>query len=238
VHHHKAAATFPEPGPQTRRGGEERPVPRTPTHTRTATVADVPLLVGLWGELRQIGARAERAVNPMTVPDVGVRLAEAIASEECRIALATDGGEPAGMAVFRDLQPDPLSAQRVIQVSHVVVAPGKRRRGVGHALLAAAAEFADERQVEHVVAAVYPSLRDASRFYARLGFAPMLVQRVAPVTVLRRRLGPGHATHGASMPGALSGAMTPDLGLSRVDDLLRRRNRLRRPVPAQRTRIR
>lgn len=186
-------------------------MPRTPVRARAATVADVPLLVGLWRELRQVGARAERAVNPLSIPDIGVCLAEAIESADCRVVLAHDGDEPAGMAVLRDVRPDPLSSQRLVQVSHVVVAPGKRRRGVGHALLAAAADFADERQIEHLVAGVYPSLRDASRFYARLGFAPMLVQRVAPVPVLRRRLGNGFA---------------PAFGV------------LRRPVPAQRPRAR
>jgi len=186
-------------------------VPRIPVHARAAGVEDVPLLVGLWGELRHVGARTERAVTPLAITDVGSCLVEAIASDDCRVVLAMDGAEAAGMAVLRDHRPDPLSAHRVVQMSHVVVAPGKRRRGVGHALVAAAADFADERQIDHVVSGVYPSMRDASRFYARLGFAPVLVQRVAPVSVLRRRLG---------------GGIAPAFGV------------LRRPVPSQRVRAR
>ena len=58
----------------------------------------------------------------------------------------------------------------------------------------------------------YPSMRDASRFYARLGFAQVLVQRVAPESVHRRRLGSG--------PGG-------DVANVLMDDVLRRRNRLR-----------
>jgi GNAT superfamily N-acetyltransferase len=176
------------------------------------------MLVGLWNELRQVGGRAERAVNPVAVPDISGRLREAIASQDCRVVLTCVGPDPAGMAVLRVVRPDPLSESRVVQISSVVVATGKRRLGVGHALVTAAADFADEAQVEHVVAGLYPSLRDASRFYARLGFAPMMVQRVAPVSILRRRL----STDG-------SGA--------RVDDLVRRRTRLRRPVPAQRATV-
>lgn len=190
-------------------------MPRSPVLTRPASAADVPILVTLFSELRQVGGRAERAVNPIAFADVAERLAEAIASERCRVVLACVGGEPAGMAVLRAIHPDPLSCSQVVQISHAVVAHGKRRRGVGHALVAAAADFADELQVEHVSAGLYPSLRDASRFYARLGFAPLFVQRVAPVAIVRRRLG-------AESPTA------------RVDDLVRRRNRLRRPVPAQR----
>jgi ribosomal protein S18 acetylase RimI-like enzyme len=186
-------------------------VPRIPVHARAAVVEDVPLLVGLWGELRHVGARTERAVTPLSITDVSACLIEAIDSDDCRVVIALDGDEAAGMAVLRDHRPDPLAAHRVVQMSHVVVAPGKRRRGVGHALVAAAADFADERQLEHVVSGVYPSMRDASRFYARLGFAPVLVQRVAPVAVLRRRLGNGYA---------------PAFGV------------LRRPVPIQRVRAR
>jgi GNAT superfamily N-acetyltransferase len=210
-------------------------VPRTPVFTRPATPDDLPLLVGLWGELRQVGARAERAVNPLSVPDVSERFAEAINSLDCRVIVALVDGEPAGMTVLREVQPDPLSVHRVVQVGHVVVAPGKRRRGVGHALLAAAADFAEERQIEHVAAGVYPSLRDASRFYARLGFAPVMVHRVAPVNVLRRRLGGGFSS---SLTTTLTSGMGAEAAITRVDDLVRRRSRLRRPVPAQRARVR
>lgn len=207
-------------------------MPRTPVSTRPATVADVPLLVGLWGELRHVGARSERAVNPMSVPDVSARLAEAIVSDDCRVIVATADDQVAGMAVLREVRPDPLSVHRVVQVSHVVVASGKRRRGVGHALMAAASDFAEERQIEHVAAGVYPSLRDVSRFYARLGFAPVMVHRVAPVAVLRRRLG------GLTANPAMPTSAIADATLGRVDDLVRRRTRLRRPVPAQRARAR
>jgi len=182
--------------------------------TRTASLADVPRLAALWHELRQVGARAERAVNPAAVQDIEQRLAATIEDPDCRIVVACDDGQPAGMAVLRVARPDPLSDSQVVQVVHLIVADGKRRRGVGHALVAAAAAFADDRQVEHLIAGMYPSLRDASRFYARLGFAPMLVQRVAPVVVVRRRLGTDAHV--------------------RADDVVRRRSRLRRPVPAQR----
>jgi GNAT superfamily N-acetyltransferase len=185
---------------------------------RTATPADVPVLVALWKELRQVGGRAERAVNPMLMSDIADRFLDAISSPDCRIMIATVRGEPVGMTVLQAVRPDPLSDSRVVQIVHVVVAARVRRRGVGHALIAAAADYADELQVEHVTAGLYPSLRDASRFYARLGFAPWMVQRVAPVAGLRRRLG-------------------AESGLSRVDDVVRRRTRLRRPVPAQRTTV-
>lgn len=187
---------------------------RAPVVTSVASVEDVPVLVGLWSELRRVGARAERAVNPLAVPDIEQRLAETMRDPDVRIVVARCDGQPAGMAVLSIARPDPLSEGRIVRLVHLVVAPGFRRRGVGHALAGAAAAFAEERQIEHVGVAVYPSLRDASRFFARLGFAPVVVQRIAPVSLLRRRVG---------------GEVVP-----LRDDVVRRRSRLRRPVPSQR----
>jgi len=205
-------------------------VPRSPVLTRTASLADVPSLAALWGELRQVGGRAERAVNPVAIPDIEPRLAATIQDSDCRIVLATAGGLPAGMAVLRVARPDPLSDSQVVQLVHVIVADGHRRHGVGHALVAAAVDFADDRQVEHLTAGMYPSLRDASRFYARLGFAPVLVQRVAQVAAVRRRLG----ADAYSRLGADAYSRVGADVYSRADDVVRRRSRLRRPVPPQR----
>jgi len=191
-------------------------VPRSPVTTRRASTDDVPALVTLWQDLRQLGGRAERAINPVAIPDIDLRLREAVEGDKCHVILACADGEPAGMAIYRAIRPDPLSDSHVLQMTHVIVSPGKRRRGVGRALLAAGADIADSLAVEHVGVGVYPSLRDASRFYARLGFAPVVVQRIAPIGVLRRRLGGADST------------------VARVEDLVRRRSRVRRPLPAPR----
>ena len=190
-------------------------MPRTPVVSRIAVTDDVPVLHALWQELSEVGARAERAVNPVVTPDIADRLADAIRRPDCRVVLAFVDDQPAGMAMFQAVQPDPLSDSTVLRMIHVVVGKAHRRRGVGHALVGAAADVADELGIEHVSVGVYPSLREASRFYARLGFAQVMVQRVVPVAMLRRRLCTDHTTR-------------------RVDDLVRRRNRMRRPVPAQR----
>jgi GNAT superfamily N-acetyltransferase len=185
--------------------------------TRTATQDDLPVLLALWEELRAVGGRAERAVNPSTAVDVRGRLLELLIDPSCRIVLACSDDVAAGMAIMRVARPDPLSESEIVYIPHLVVSRTSRHQGVGHALITAAVDYAATLHLDHVAVSVYPSLRDTNRFYARLGFAPAAVQRIAPVSVLRRRLGRDRTA--------------PILG-----DAMRRRTRMVRPVPAQRVR--
>lgn len=185
--------------------------------TRTATEDDLPVLLSLWGELRQVGGRAERAVNPMMSVDITQRLTEVLTDLSCRVVLAEVFGAAAGMTLLQVSRPDPLSDNQLVKISHLVVGRAHRHHGVGHALVAAASDFAIERHIDHVVASVYPSLREANRFFARLGFAPVASQRVVPVAALRRRL-------------------EAERGMPAISDAVRRRTRIGRPVPPQRAR--
>jgi GNAT superfamily N-acetyltransferase len=193
-------------------------VSRPAVVTRIAGVPDLPVLISLWNELRTVGGRAERAVNPLAAtPDIQPLLESVLQDPACRVVLACDDhDEPAGMAVLNVTRPDPLSETHLVQFALLVVSRGKQHRGVGHALIAAAVDFAAERHADHVAVSVYASLRDANRFYARLGFAPLAVRRIAPVGVLQRRLGSDR---------------TPIF----VDGV-RRRSRVMRPIPPQRAR--
>ena len=84
----------------------------------------------------------------------------------------------------------PFVEAPVVQIDYLHVRPAFHRRGVGRALVAAAAAFCDEIGAEHVVVNVFPQVREANRFYAKLGFSPLVVRRVAPVSsTLRRTLG-------------------------------------------------
>lgn len=185
--------------------------------TRVATPGDLPVLLSLWDELRQVGGRAERAVNPMMSVDIAERLTEVLSDLSCRVVLAEVLGAPAGMALLQVARPDPLSDNQLVKISHFVVSRSHRQHGVGHALIAAASDFAVERHIDHIVASVYPSLREANRFFARLGFAPVASQRVVPVVALRRRLDADRR-----VPG--------------LTDVVRRRTRIGRPIPPQRAR--
>jgi GNAT superfamily N-acetyltransferase len=186
--------------------------------TRIAGSEDLPILLALWDELRQVGGRAERAVNPITGVDVRDRLGEVLLDPKCRVVIACADAEPVGMAVLCIVRPDPLSDVRIVQIAHLVVSRAQRHRGVGHGLVSAAADFATERHIDYVTVSAYSSLRDVHRFFARLGFAQVTVRRIAPVAAIRRRIGTGQRT-------------------ASLTDVARRRTRTMRPIPGQRKQL-
>jgi ribosomal protein S18 acetylase RimI-like enzyme len=164
-------------------------VTRAAVTIREATAADVPALLDLWSQLREQGPRrGTRPATTQVLESVEQRYVDAIASPDCRFVVATVDGDIAGMALLSVSSASTLLDLPAVQLSHMCVADRYRRRGVGKALVTAAAAYADERGIEQVMVSVYPQHRDANRFYARLGFAPLVVRRMAPLPVLRRQL--------------------------------------------------
>ncbi|MHB2024735.1 MAG: GNAT family N-acetyltransferase, partial [Mycobacteriales bacterium] len=164
---------------------------------RTAVEADLPALLELLNLEQEVTGRRDRSrklLEPAANPDL---LGQLIGQPDSDVLLAVVGEEPVGMAVLWLSSGGPLAALPVAQVSHLVVNVAARRRGIGQALIAAAASWADEHGAEHLVAHVYPGLRDANRFYARLAFAPVTTRRVASVALLRRQLAPAEARRAA-----------------------------------------
>jgi GNAT superfamily N-acetyltransferase len=184
---------------------------------RPAAPENLPALLALWGELRDLGGRGTRVTPTAVSASAEARVAAAVADPDRRVVLATVQDTPVGMAVFVPAPIGPLSDVRVVQVDYLVVTAGHRQRGVGRALLAAAAAYADEVGADQVMVSVHPGLRDANRFLARLGFTPLVVRRVAPVAALRRRLG------------------TVEQHPTVLRDLVRRRRQRNRWIPVTRT---
>jgi len=167
-------------------------VSRSGVHVRAATLDDLDVVVALTGDVREAGLVRRRAVGRRAVDGVRERCARLLRDPAHRVMLAVDDttGEVIGAAV---LGPDAVTGlldPPLVYVSHLLVSPEHRKRGAGRALVAAAASYAEELGIDSVVVGVAPTGRDANRFFARLGFAPLVIRRIAPVAALRRTLGP------------------------------------------------
>ncbi len=113
-----------------------------------------------------------------------------------RVVLAIDRGPVpaqggAGAIGLAVLGTDPLSVvlgAAQVTIDWFVVHRDHRRRGVGVALLAAAAAHAAETGADHVVAAVTGHDAERQRFFSRMGFAPLATRRIVGRDQLSRRL--------------------------------------------------
>jgi len=168
-------------------------VSRSNLRVRTATLDDLDAVLRLGEDLHEPAANWPRPARLRWLGGDGmrVRYRRLLADEDHRVVLAVDedSAEPLGMAV---LGVDPASALLdlpAVSVTHLLVAPAHRGRGAGRALVAAAVGYADERGMDHVIVGVSTTGREANRFFARLGFAPLVVRRIAAVSALRRTLG-------------------------------------------------
>ena len=162
---------------------------------RPATPQDLPALLAFGEELREQVVQGEsgRLRGAAGRPAVETRYLEAIADPSRHLVLAVGGKEgeleePLGMALFTVASANALLDLPAVHMSHAVVSDRHRRRGAGKALVAAATSYAEEQGIDQLIVSVHPQSRDANRFFARLGFAPLAVRRVAPVALVRRRL--------------------------------------------------
>lgn len=193
---------------------EEVRVARAVVSVRTAAVADGAVLGRLATTARTTSASA-RAFTPADA----TRLETALGRSDVQVLLAEApdlDDLPLGVLVLRRGELLPLSGSQAAHVEQLWVRPEHRRRGVARALLKAATAHAQQSGLDEVTCTAPPTDRDAQRFLARLGFAPLVTRRVVSVATLRRRLGCIEAT------GSRRGAL---------EQLLERRRReYRRPL--------
>jgi N-acetylglutamate synthase-like GNAT family acetyltransferase len=167
-------------------------VRRATVSAREAVTADIPELLDLFDQLRAAGPRRSVSMpsDASAMREAAAdRFAAVIADPHERLLVAEDGDGLAGMVLCSIGTSSTLATAPAVVLSHLTVAANSRRAGVGRVLVAAATQWAAECDVDHVRVGVYASSREANRFFARLGFAPVSVNRVAPVAGLRRILG-------------------------------------------------
>lgn len=189
---------------------------RPGVQARAARPEDLDDLVHL-----SIEARKETGVGAQLCTDDAERLRRQLGA-----LLAVDGGlvlvgtvddQPAGLLLARLVGPSLFSDSASLALEALYVVRTARRRGLGHVLVATAAEAAEQHGAAEVYAAPLPGARGMQRFLARLGFAPAAAYRVAGTAALQRRL--------AHDPTAGAGARRA--GARGLEDLIARRRQAR-----------
>lgn len=163
---------------------------RQPLVVRDAVPEDVDELIALW---------AEAATTEQPQPEDAVRAISQLATDpDERLIVGEAGGRLVAALHLRRAPISPLHTEHVVHTAFLLVLPEHRRHGHARAMLEAAMAWAEEKDIHHLTAITSSNLRETNRFLARLGFASIAHVRVAPIAVLRKRLGPPkHATGGA-----------------------------------------
>jgi ribosomal protein S18 acetylase RimI-like enzyme len=170
-------------------------VPRAHVVVRPPTTDDLDVVLAMWEELRLRTGRSGALAPLPSEARLRRVLAEVAEDDTYQAVVAELDGEVVGMACFIGRPLGPFVEAPVVQIDYLHVRPASHRRGVGKALVAAATAYAEGIGSEHVSVNVLPQAREANRFYAKIGFTPLVVRRVASVSTLRRALGLEPAEH-------------------------------------------
>jgi GNAT superfamily N-acetyltransferase len=165
-------------------------VSRVNVRVRPANEDDIPSLVSLVQSIdTSTGMFSGRPLQDQSTQHLTDRFGQILRSERVLLIAADEAGAVVGMLSARDDAVGAIDLTPVLHVTHLVVAPGHRRRGIGRSLLAAAVHLAEDAGVEHLLATAAAGSREGNRYLARIGFAPLVVHRIAPTSSLRRSLG-------------------------------------------------
>ncbi len=171
--------------------------------TRSVSHEDSAFLHELWGaSLRRGDATDQRA-------DIAQIIDTAVTDPRQHIVVAEHDGAPAGATYLRQTTLSPVNLEPVLQVLLPTVLPQLQRHGVGRALMEAALAYAGERGIVQLATAAPAGSREDNRFMARLGFSAHASYRVAPVSLLRHRVGmsrpgPSRVSGGRPLTGVLA----------------------------------
>ena len=156
--------------------------------TREATHDDVLAIGELWDELRRHAGRVGPFGPPASQDAIRERIETLRGDAAHRVVVAEIDKTIVGLAVLSRTPVTPISDVESVQISFLHVRDDRRRRGVGRAIVSAAAEFATDVGADFVAVGVFPGARDSNRFFARLGFSPLVMRRAIATPALKKRL--------------------------------------------------
>ena len=144
-----------------------------------ATVAE------LWTVARAEAASPKDAGWRRLTPDA---IANALSRPDVVAFVAFVDRTPVAYAVLMDCSLNPFTDVACLSVEQLFVVREARGQGAARALMSAIAAYAERHGAEQLASTVPATLREANRFYARLGFTPLTTRRVASTASLRRKL--------------------------------------------------
>jgi GNAT superfamily N-acetyltransferase len=135
---------------------------------RSATEADVPIILSLIGEL----AEYERAPDAVVATETGLREVLFGAKRSAEVLLALEKGGPVGFAVYF-YNFSTWLGRPGLYLEDLFVRPAVRGKGYGRALLERLAQIAQKRGCGRMEWAVLDWNDPAIQFYRKLGAEPM-----------------------------------------------------------------
>ena len=165
---------------------------RVNVRVRPAEIPDVDGLVDLTRTIDvSAGTFSGKPLQDPAADHLAKRFTEILDEGQRRLLVAVDdtSSQIVGLLVAKLDEIGAIEITPVLHITHLLVNPRHRRRGIGRALLAAAVHLADELGLDRVLGTAASGSREANRYLARLGFAPLVVHRVASTAALRRGLG-------------------------------------------------
>lgn len=166
---------------------------RRPVEIRRARPEDVEDVLALWGESLAETSPKSRA---MLSEESAQRLHAVISVDEpagpgggeFEVLIARVADRAVGFVVLRQTVLTMITGATALCIDEFYVSGAERRHGVGRVLLAQVAGQAERLGAEQIIAGVPPWSKDTQRYFARLGFAPVMVRRATTPSALRRRL--------------------------------------------------
>lgn len=151
---------------------------------RKADRGDLGELCAMWLALSEHHAAFDPhfALRPEAEAEVRRLLRAQLSDPECAIFLAEGADGAEGFAIVRVASAPPIHPEtRRAEISDLFVAAGRRRLGLGRALLDAASSWASARGAERIEVRVAPDNSEGQAFWRGAGYG-------AHMDVLHRRL--------------------------------------------------
>jgi GNAT superfamily N-acetyltransferase len=167
---------------------------------RDARPEDAGVLVALWEEM-SFGTGHSRFLGKPSAATARVAIERLATEPSARLMVGELNGEVCALAYLRRTPLSPLHDEDAVTVEYLHVSLEARRHGLGKALIAEAAAWADEKDSQHVAVLASANEREANRFLARLGLSQFGVVRLANAHTVRRRLA---AEQSANLLGVLA----------------------------------